>query len=85
MAAQISETVPSQLPRGRARARARTPGGTSGLILDCAIAKANPADSTWAVPMLKRQISLYGHAPRQASLDGGFASKDNLTHAAAVS
>lgn len=56
-------------------------GGTSGLILDCAIAKANPADSTWAVPMLKRQLSLYGHAPRQASFDGGFASKDNLTQA----
>lgn len=59
-------------------------GGTSGLILDCAIAKANPADSTWAVPMLKRQRSLYGHAPRQASFDGGFASKDNLSQAKAL-
>lgn len=56
-------------------------GGTSGLILDCAIAKGNPADSTWTVPMLKRQLSLYGHAPRQASFDGGFASKENLTQA----
>jgi IS5 family transposase len=56
-------------------------GGPSGLILDCAIAKANPADSKWAVPMLKRQLSLYGRAPRQASFDGGFASKDNLTQA----
>src|SRR6266545_1226909 len=52
--------------------------------LDCAIAKANPADSTWAVPMLKRQRSLYGRAPRQASFDGGFASKDNLTEAKAL-
>jgi IS5 family transposase len=59
-------------------------GGTSGLILDCAIAKANPADSTWTVPMLKRQLSLYGHAPRQASFDGSFASKDNLTEAKAL-
>lgn len=59
-------------------------GGASGLILDCAIAKANPADSTWAVPMLKRQRSLYGHAPRQASFDGGFASKDNLAQAKAL-
>ncbi|MDP9177894.1 MAG: ISNCY family transposase [Gemmatimonadota bacterium] len=56
-------------------------GGASGLILDCAIAKANPADSTWAVPMLKRQRSLYGRAPRQASFDGGFASKENLVRA----
>jgi IS5 family transposase len=59
-------------------------GGASGLILDCAIVKANPADSTWAVPMLKRQLSLYGRAPRQASFDGGFASKDNLTQAKAL-
>lgn len=56
-------------------------GGASGLILDCAIAKGNPADSTWAVSMLKRQRGLYGRAPRQASFDGGFASKDNLRRA----
>lgn len=59
-------------------------GGTSGLVLDCAITKGNPADSTWAVPMLKRQRSLYGSAPRQASFDGGFASKDNLAQAKAL-
>jgi len=53
-------------------------GSASGLILDCAIAKGNPADSTWTVPMLKRQRSLYGRPPRQASFDGSFASKDNL-------
>lgn len=56
-------------------------GGASGLILDCAIAKGNPADSTWATPMLRRQRDLYGRVPRQASFDGGFASKDNLTQA----
>lgn len=59
-------------------------GGASGLILDCAIVKANPADSTWAVPMLQRQRALYGQAPRQASFDGGFASKDNLAQAKAL-
>ena len=59
-------------------------GGASGLILDCAIVKGNPADSTWAVPMLTRQRALYGRPPRQATLDGGFASKDNLTDAKAL-
>lgn len=59
-------------------------GGASGLILDCAITKGNPADSIWAVPMLKRQQALYGRPPRQASLDGGFASKANLTDAKAL-
>lgn len=56
-------------------------GGASGLILDCAIPKGNPADSTWTIPMLQRQQRLYGVAPRQASFDGGFASKDNLADA----
>jgi transposase, IS5 family len=56
-------------------------GGASGLILDCAIPQGNPADSTWAVPMLRRQRALFGRVPRQASFDGGFASKDNLATA----
>lgn len=30
-------------------------GGASGLILDCAVTTDNPADATWAVPMLRRQ------------------------------
>jgi IS5 family transposase len=59
-------------------------GGASGLILDCAIPKGNPADSTWAVPMLQRQRRLYGAPPRQASFDGGFASKHNLAAAKAL-
>ena len=29
--------------------------GRSGLILDCAIPKGNPADVTWAVPLVRRQ------------------------------
>lgn len=53
--------------------------GRSGLILDCAIPKGNPGDVTWAVPLVQRLRRLFGRAPRQASLDGGFASRDNLT------
>lgn len=52
--------------------------GRSGLILDCAIPKGNPADASWAVPLVRRQQRLFARSPRQASLDGGFASKDNL-------
>lgn len=58
--------------------------GASGLVTDCAIAKGNPADSTWAAPMLRRQREIYGRVPRQASFDGGFASKDNLAQAKAL-
>jgi IS5 family transposase len=56
-------------------------GGASGLILDCVIKAGNPADTTLALPMLKRQKALYHRPPRQAAMDGGFASKDNLKHA----
>jgi IS5 family transposase len=53
--------------------------GASGLILDCAIPKGNPADSTWTVPLVRRQRALFTRAPRQATFDGAFASKENLT------
>lgn len=53
--------------------------GASGLILDCAIPKGNPADSTWTVPLVRRQQALFGAAPRQATFDGAFASAKNLT------
>jgi IS5 family transposase len=56
-------------------------GGASGLILDCVIEVGNPADATLALPMLQRQKALYHRPPRQAALDGGFASKDNLKEA----
>lgn len=55
--------------------------GASGLITDCCIAAGNPADSTMALPMLRRQKRILGRVPEQAALDGGFASKANL-HAA---
>lgn len=52
--------------------------GRSGLILDCAIPKGNPGDVTWAVPLVRRQERLFGRTPRQVSMDGAFASRDNL-------
>jgi IS5 family transposase len=58
--------------------------GRSGLILDCAIPKGNPADSTWTLPLLRRQVELFGAPPRQASFDGAFASTDNLAAAKAL-
>lgn len=59
-------------------------GGASGLILDCVVESGNPADSTRTVPMLRRQQSIYGRAPRQASFDGGYTSKANLKEAKAL-
>ena len=53
-------------------------GGASSLILDCVIEDGNPADSTLVKRSIERQKEIYGRAPRQASFDGGFASKDNL-------
>lgn len=53
--------------------------GRSGLILDCAIPRGNPGDVTWAVALTRRHVRRFGHAPRQASLDGAFASQSNLT------
>jgi transposase, IS5 family len=58
--------------------------GGSGLILDCAIPKGNPADVTWTVPLVRRQARLFGRVPRQVSLDGAFASQDNLLDAKAL-
>lgn len=42
------------------------------------IEDGNPADSTLAVRMIERQKEIFGRVPRQAALDGGFASKENL-------
>ena len=53
-------------------------GGRSNLILDCLVAKGNPADTTLTGTMLNRQNDLYGRYPLKAALDGGFASQDNL-------
>jgi len=53
-------------------------GGKSGLITDCVIERGNPADAKLAKKMIKRQMDIYGRAPRQTAYDGGFASKVNL-------
>jgi len=53
--------------------------GASGLVLDCAIAEGNPADSEWATPLVRRHEQLYDALPRQVAFDGGFASKQNLS------
>jgi transposase, IS5 family len=57
--------------------------GRSGLILDLVIEAGNPADSDRLLPMLERHIAWSGGAPRQATADGGFASRDNLSQAKA--
>jgi IS5 family transposase len=57
--------------------------GRSGLILDLVIETGNPADSERFVPMLERHIAFWGHAPRQAAADGGYASGHNLDQAKA--
>ena len=59
-------------------------GGASGLILDCKIVRGNPADSTMALTMLERQCEIYGRPPRQAAMDGGFTSQENLREAKAL-
>jgi IS5 family transposase len=53
--------------------------GKSGIITDVVVEKGNPADVTLAVRMIERQRALYGNVPRQASFDGGFTSRSNLT------
>lgn len=52
--------------------------GASGLVTDVVVERGNPGDSSLAVNMIKRHVELFGTPPRQASFDGGFASKANL-------
>jgi IS5 family transposase len=58
--------------------------GASGLVTDVVVEEGNPADSTLAVKMVERHRELFGKAPRQASFDGGFASKSNLAELKAM-
>ena len=53
-------------------------GGASNLMLDCEILEGNPADVTLVETMLENQKVIYDKYPSKVSLDGGFASKDNL-------
>lgn len=52
--------------------------GRSSLVVDCVTMRGNPADSSQVEELLDRQREIYGRYPVQASLDGGFASKENL-------
>ena len=63
------------------RRRSHLAGGRSGLILDVVIETGNPADAERFVPMLDRQIAIYGRPPRQLAADGGYASAANLAAA----
>ncbi len=57
--------------------------GKSSLILDAHVVVGNPADQSQMKPMLRRYFEHYGFYPRQSSLDGGFATQDNLQWAKA--
>jgi IS5 family transposase len=52
--------------------------GASCLVTDIVVVEGNPADVTLAVNRMERQREIFGTAPRQASFDGGFASRANL-------
>ncbi len=54
------------------------------MILDCVVEDGNPADSALVGRTIARHKEFYGKVPRQASFDGGFASRDNLTAAKAA-
>jgi IS5 family transposase len=56
-------------------------GGASNLITDCVICDGNPADTSLTDQLLNRQRDLYARYPLKVALDGGFASKENLTSA----
>ena len=59
-------------------------GGASGMVLDCVIEEGNPNDATRTVPMLKRQIEIYGRAPEKAAMDGTYNSQENLKESKAL-
>ena len=52
--------------------------GRSGLILDCVIARGNPADAAMFPTLLDRQTAIFQRPLRQLAADGGFASRENL-------
>ena len=62
---------------------ARSPE-THLILLDCVVEEGNPADATLVERTLTRHIDLFGQAPRQLAMDGGFASKENVATAKAL-
>jgi len=57
--------------------------GTLGVLQYCSVLKGNPADSTLVEAALDGVTAAVGRVPRQAALDGGFASKEGLALAKA--
>ena len=55
--------------------------GKEGLILDATIESGNPCDTERYVPMIKRQVLIYGQLPAEMAADGGYASIANLMDA----
>ena len=55
--------------------------GLNGLVLDATIESGNPCDTERYLPMIERQATLYGHVPDSVAVDGGYASRANLTDA----
>jgi IS5 family transposase len=52
---------------------------SSGLVLDLAIPRGNPADVTLAEPLVKALRDKHGITPTEAAFDGGFCSHANLS------
>ena len=52
--------------------------GASGLIVDCVVERGSPTDSTKAVKLAERAITVLGMPCEQIVFDGGFSSRENL-------
>lgn len=52
--------------------------GARGVVQFCAVLKGNPADSTLVGTAIDAVSAAVGRVPRQAAMDGGFASVGNL-------
>jgi len=53
--------------------------GATALVTDIVVEQGNPADSTMAARSIERHKKLFGAPPKQASFDGGFATRQNLS------
>lgn len=52
--------------------------GTHGVVQFCTVLKGNPADSTLVGTAIDAVTAAVGRVPRQAAMDGGFASIEGL-------
>lgn len=58
--------------------------GATGLVQHCSVLDGNPADSTLVKQALTQVTAALGKVPRQAAMDGGFASAEGLAIAKAA-